>query len=148
MDAEQVTLGRALVRLRDDPAALDVVVTEAQLVSAVVDAAAHFAGSDASVAQAWLPESGPGVFTPGASEADDLAGFGVADPMGMLLTASLMLAEGLKRRSASRTLERAVGEAARRTTPASRETRSFTDAVLELMPQSRTDVEHFDGAWR
>ena len=59
----------------------------------------------------------------------------------MLLTASLMLAEGLKRRSASRTLERAVGAAAERPTS---DTREFTDAVIELMPQSRTDVEHFD----
>ena len=53
-----------------------------------------------------------------------------------------MLAEGLKRRSASRTLERAVGEVARR--HHAHDTRSFTDAVIELLPQSRTDVEHFD----
>ena len=29
-----------------------------------------------------------------------------------------------------------------------RDTRSFTDAVLELLPQTRTDVEHFDEVWR
>jgi hypothetical protein len=57
-----------------------------------------------------------------------------------------MLAEGLKRRSASRTLERAVDEVSRRETP--RDTRSFTDAVIELLPAARTDVEHFDEAWR
>ncbi|HXK15878.1 MAG TPA: hypothetical protein VNH45_15185, partial [Gaiellaceae bacterium] len=83
-----------------------------------------------------------GVFAPGTSDSDDVAGFGVVDPMGMLLTASLMLAEGLKRRSASRTLERAVGEVARRS--GSHDTRSFTDAVIDLLPASRTDVEHFD----
>jgi hypothetical protein len=55
-----------------------------------------------------------------------------------------MLAEGLKRRSASRTLERAVGEVARRSASRAHDTRSFTDAVIELLPQSRTDVEHFD----
>jgi 3-isopropylmalate dehydrogenase len=148
MDVEQETLGQALVRLRDEPASLDVVVTEAHLVSSVVDAAARLTGSQASVAQAWLPDRGPGVFAPGASESDDLAGFGVADPMSILLTASLMLAEGLKRRSASRTLERAVGDAARQSSPSSRETRSFTDAVIELLPQARTDVEHFDEVWR
>ena len=27
-------------------------------------------------------------------------------------------------------------------------TRSFTDAVIELMPQARTDVELFDGVWK
>jgi 3-isopropylmalate dehydrogenase len=143
LEVEEDGLGQALGRLRDRPESLDVIVTEAHLVSAVVDAAAHYAGSPSSVAQAWLPDHGPGVFAPGTSDSDEVAGFGVVDPMGMLLTASLMLAEGLKRRSASRTLERAVGEVARRRD--THDTRSFTDAVIEMLPQSRTDVEHFDG---
>jgi 3-isopropylmalate dehydrogenase len=145
LEVEESGLGAVLDRLRDDPTSLDVVVTEAHLVSPLVDAAAHYAGSPSSVAHAWLPDHGPGVFAPGASDSDDVAGFGVVDPMGMLLTASLMLAEGLKRRSASRTLERAVGEVARRSATGSHDTRSFTDAVIDLLPQSRTDVEHFDG---
>jgi isocitrate/isopropylmalate dehydrogenase len=145
LEVEESGLGAVLDRLRDDPTSLDVVVTEAHLVSPLVDAAAHYAGSPSSVAHAWLPDHGPGVFAPGASDSDDVAGFGVVDPMGMLLTASLMLAEGLKRRSASRTLERAVGEVARRSASGSHDTRSFTDAVIDLLPQSRTDVEHFDG---
>jgi 3-isopropylmalate dehydrogenase len=147
LEVEETGLGEVLDRLRDRPDSLDVIVTEAHLVSPVVDAAAHYAGSQSAVAQAWLPDHGPGVFAPGSSDSDDVAGFGVVDPMGMLLTASLMLAEGLKRRSASRTLERAVGEVARRTefrNSVSHDTRSFTDAVIELLPQSRTDVEHFD----
>jgi len=147
LDVEHTTLRDALVRLRERPESLDVLVTEAHLVDAIVDAAAAFAGSNAAVAQAWLPDEGPGVFAPGASEPSDVAGFGVVDPTGMLLTASLMLAEGLKRRSASRTLERAVGAAARRDHEA-RDTREFTDAVIELLPQSRTDLELFDEAWR
>jgi 3-isopropylmalate dehydrogenase len=142
LEVEETSLSEVLVRLRDEPETLDVIVTEAHLVSAMVDAAAHYVGSASSVAHAWLPDKGPGVFAPGTSEPDDVAGFGVVDPEGMLLTASLMLAEGLKRRSASRTLERAVGEVARRRV--SHDTRSFTDAVIELLPQTRTDVEHFD----
>jgi 3-isopropylmalate dehydrogenase len=147
LDVEEAQLGSVLVRLREEPGSVDVVVTESHFVSAVVDAAAHFAGSDASVAQAWLPDEGPGVFAPGRSEPDEHAGFGVVDPMGMLLTTSLMLAEGLKRRSASRTLERAVGEVARTPRFTSHDTRSFTDAVLDLLPQARTDLEHFDEVW-
>jgi len=142
LDVEQAGLGEVLVRLRDEPESLDVIVTESHLVSSMVDAAAHYAGSPSSVAHAWLPDKGPGVFAPGTAESDDVAGFGTVDPEGMLLTASLMLAEGLKRRSASRTLERAVGEVARRGSP--HDTRSFTDAVIDLLPQTRTDVEHFD----
>ena len=147
LDVEEASLAQALVRLRERPESLDVVVTESQFVDAMVETAAHFADSHASVAQAWLPNDGPGVFFPGASEPDDVAGFGVVDPRGMLLTASLMLAEGLKRRSASRTLERAVDAAARLEPPAGRDTRSFTDAVIELLPQSRVDLEHFDEVW-
>jgi isocitrate/isopropylmalate dehydrogenase len=147
LDVEEATLGETLVRLRDVPESLDVVVTEAHLVDAIVDAAAAFAGSHASLAHAWLPDEGPGVFAPGRTASDDEAGFGVVDPTAMLLATSLMLAEGLERRAASRTLERAVGAAVQRNT-ASRDTRGFTDAVIELLPQSRTDVEHFDEVWR
>src|SRR4029079_18882614 len=141
-DVEQAGLGEVLVRLRDEPESLDVIVTESHLVSAMVDAAAHYAGSPSSVAHAWLPDKGPGVFAPGTAESDDVAGFGTVDPEGMLLTASLMLAEGLKRRSQSRALERQVVEGARR--GSLRDTRSFTDAVIDLLPQTLTDVEHFD----
>lgn len=147
LTVEEAQLGEVLVRLRDRPHSLDVVVTEAHLVDAIVDAAASFAGSNASVAHAWLPDEGPGVFAPATSEPDEHAGFGVADPKAMLLAASLMLAEGLKRRAASRTLERAVAAASLQ--PGSRrDTQSFTDAVIALLPQTRTDVEHFDEVWR
>lgn len=142
LEVEHPSLGEILVRLRDDAASLDVVVTEAHL----VDALAEAAGSHASVAHAWLSDDGPGVFAPGRTAPDDVAGFGVVDPMAMLLATSLMLAEGLQRRSASRTLERAVGAAAHNAH--GHDTRAFTDAVIELLPQSRTDVEHFDEVWR
>jgi 3-isopropylmalate dehydrogenase len=147
LQVEELPLGATLVRLREHPESLDVVVTEAGLVSAVTDAAATFAGSGASVAHAWLPEDGPGVFAPRSSEPSENAGFGVVDPMGMLLTASLMLAEGLKRRAASRTLERAVGQVAGASSSETYDTRSFTDAVIDLLPQARTDVEHYDEVW-
>jgi 3-isopropylmalate dehydrogenase len=147
LEIGEASLGEALVSLRERPESLDVIVTEAQLVAAVIDAAAHFSRSRTSVAQAWLPDEGPGVFYPGSSEPDDIAGFGVVDPKGMLLTASLMLAEGLERRSASRTLERAVGAASKLNGSVAHDTRSFTDAVIELLPQARTDMEHFDEVW-
>ncbi len=147
LHVEEVPLGAALVRLREHPESLDVVVTEAGLVSALTDAAATFAGSGASVAHGWLPDEGPGVFAPRSSGPSDHAGFGVVDPMGMLLTASLMLAEGLKRRAASRTLERAVGQVARAPGAAEYDTRSFTDAVIDMLPEARTDVEHHDEVW-
>jgi 3-isopropylmalate dehydrogenase len=146
LEVEEASLGDALERVREHPESVDVVVTESHLVSVFVATVAHVAGSRSSVAQAWLPDEGPGLFAPGSSQPEDVAGFGVADPKAMFLTASLMLAEGLERRSASRTLERAVDAASRG--DATRDTQSFTDAVIELLPAARTDVDHFQEAWR
>ena len=118
-------------------------MTEADLVEPLTDAIAHLAGSSATVAHAWLAEEGPGLFLPGASDPADLAGFGVA-------RSDRDAADGLAaprgRAPAplgARTLERAVAAA-----PASSPgTRTFTDAVLALLPEKRTDVELFKEAW-
>jgi 3-isopropylmalate dehydrogenase len=147
MRVEHLTLGETLVRLRERPVEVDVVVTEPQLAPAVADAAAHLAGSVSTVVHGWLPESGPGLFTPGTCDSAEVAGFGVVDPTAMLLTASLLLAEGLERRSAARTLERAVDAVVRLNGSGPRGTRSFTDAVIDLLPEARTDVELYEEVW-
>jgi isocitrate/isopropylmalate dehydrogenase len=143
MVVDHRTVGETLVRLRQARCDLDIVVTEAELVEPVTDAAAHLGGSPATVADAWIAEEGPGLFIPGVSAPADDAGFGVSDPTAILLTLSLLLAEGLQRRSAARTLERAVAAA----TPVAAGTRSFTDAVLGLLPDVRTDFELFEEVW-
>jgi 3-isopropylmalate dehydrogenase len=143
MVVERRTIGEALVRLRETQCDLDVIVTEGDLVEPLTDAAAHLGGSPAAVADAWLADEGPGLFMPGAPAPEDLAGFGVADPTPILLTLSLLLAEGLHCRSAAHTLERAVAAAE----APGVETRSRTDAVLRLLPEARTDVEMFEEIW-
>jgi len=143
MLVERRTVGEALVRLRQAECDLDVIVTEADLFEPLTDAAAHLGGSPAAVAHAWLADDGPGLFMPGSSAPEDLAGFGVADPTAILLTLSLLLAEGLHRRSAAHTLERAVAAVE----PGGVGTRPVADAVLELLPEVRTDVEMFEEIW-
>jgi 3-isopropylmalate dehydrogenase len=140
LEVEYLTLGGVLTRFRDHPGTVDLVVAGRHLAGAIVDAAAHLAGSLHTVASAWLSETGPGLFAAHVVDADEVAGFGVADPAGTLLAASLLLGEGLGARSAARTLERAV-EAAEKD-PVS-DTRSFTDAVIARLPAVRTDTEHF-----
>lgn len=142
---EHLTIGEALIRLRKRPESFDVIVSDAHLACALVDHAAHLAGTTHAVASAWLSETGPGVFAPHVCDGDEVAGFGVADPAGTLLAASLLLGEGLGQRSAARTLERAVA-AAQKTNAG--DTRSFTDAVIERLPDARTDTELFEEAWR
>ena len=137
---EYLSLGGVLTRFRDHPGTVDLVVAGSHLAGAIVDAAAHLAGSLHTVARAWLSANGPGVFAAEVCDPDEIAGFGVADPAGTLLAASLLLGEGLGARSAARTLERAVAAAEEATVF---DTRSFTDAVITNLPAARTDTEHF-----
>lgn len=145
LDVEHLTLGELLTRFRDHPGTVDLVVAPGHLAGAIVDAAAHLAGSLHTVASGWLSATGPGVFAPHVCDADEIAGFGVADPVGTLLAASLLLGEGLGARSAARTLERAVAAAG---DAAALDTRSFTDAVIANLSGARTDTEHFQEAHR
>jgi len=147
MEVEHLSLGEALVALRDEAHRLDVVVADSGLAAGLADAAAHLHGTTATMAVALLPEEGPGVFAPAASEPVDVAGFGVVNPAGMLLTAALLLGEGLGRRAAARTLERAVGEVVRLNGSGPRGTRAFTDAVIARLPEARTDTELHEEIW-
>ncbi|MBV8079395.1 MAG: hypothetical protein JO186_03340 [Actinobacteria bacterium] len=140
LELEHLTLGQLLTRFSEHPGTVDLVVTPGYLAEAIVDVAAHLAGSLNTVACGWLAESGPALFAPHLCEADEVAGFGTADPVGTLLAASLLLGEGLNSRSAARTLERAVAAAERERTT---DTRTFTDAVIAHLPGARTDTEHF-----
>ena len=143
LEVEHVTLGGVLTRFRDHPGTVDLIVAPSHLAGAIVDAAAHLAGSLRTVASAWLPEEGPGLFAPQVTDASEVAGLGVADCAGTLLAASLLLAEGLGQRSAGRTLERAVAAVLTMNKTQSRKTRSFADAVIERLPEARTDHELF-----
>jgi 3-isopropylmalate dehydrogenase len=140
LEVEYLTLGGVLTRFRDHPGTVDLVVAPSHLAGAIIDAAAHLAGSLHTVASAWLSPTGPGLFAAQVCDSDEVAGLGVADPVGTLLAASLLLGEGLGARSAARTLERAVAAAEKDQVA---DTRSFTDAVIAELPAVRTDTEHF-----
>jgi 3-isopropylmalate dehydrogenase len=148
LEVEHLTLGEVLTRFRDHPGTVDLVVAGSHLAGAIVDAAAHLAGSLHNVASGWLSTSGPGVFAAQVCDDAEVAGFGVADPAGTLLAASLLLGEGLGARSAARTLERAVAAVADGPRPSVTTTREFTDEVIGNLSAARTDTEHFEEVWR
>jgi 3-isopropylmalate dehydrogenase len=146
---ERLSLSEALPLLMNTPERFCVVVTQQAHAELVSDLAAASRNGSRIVASGRLSQTGPGIFGPTHGSAPEIAGQGVANPSGMLLAASLMLGEGLGERAAARTLERAVSHALAsgvRTAdlnglgPAST-TRDFMDAVLDLMPSARTDVE-------
>jgi 3-isopropylmalate dehydrogenase len=147
LEVELLTLGAVLTRFRDHPGTVDLIVAPEHLAGAIIDAAAHLAGSLHTVATGSLSGTGPGLFAARSVDDGEVAGFGVADATGTLLAASLLLAEGLGQRSAARTLERAVA-AAEAERPVEADTRKFTDIVIEALPDARTDTEHFVEVWR
>ena len=135
---EHLSPGEVLALAGRAPERLDVVAADEVLVDAVTEATAALNDSQYRVACGWLPEHGPGLFAPAAVDASDVAGFGVTDPTAILYAASLLLAEGLGRRPAARTLERAVAALS-----AGADTRGSADAVIASLLNTRTDTELF-----
>lgn len=149
VQTECLSLAEALPLLMNEPERFCVVVTEQAHAQLLSDLAAASRNGSRIVASGRLSHTGPGIFGPTHGSAPDIAGQGIANPSGMLLAAALMLSEGLGKRAAGSTLERAVSHAIAagvRTpdlagTGLASTTRDFADAVLELMPGARTDVE-------
>ena len=153
---ERLSLAEALPRLATEPGSFCVVLTQRVFAEALSDMAAFSHDARRVVASGRLSQGGPGIFGPTHGSAPDIAGQGVANPSSILLAAALMLGEGLGERAAATTLEHALAEALEtgvRTADllgagVAATTRSFMDAVLELMPSARTDVEFVGGASR
>jgi 3-isopropylmalate dehydrogenase len=146
---EHVSVERVLPVLAADPARFDVLVTQELFAEALSNMAA-FAHEDVRmVASGRMSTSGAGIFGPTHGSAPEIAGQGVANPMAMLLAASLMLGEGLGERAAGETLERAVTDAIEDgvRTPdivvsgAAATTRQFMDVLIAGLPSARRDTE-------
>jgi 3-isopropylmalate dehydrogenase len=146
---EHVSVERVLPVLATDPARFDVIVTQELFAEALSNMAA-FAHEDVHmVASGRMSADGTGIFGPTHGSAPEIAGQGVANPMAMLLAASLMLGDGLGERAAAQTLERAVAEAIGggvrtpdlvESGPAAT-TRQFMDVLLAGLPSARRDTE-------
>ena len=144
-----LTLAEALPVLSTHPSRIDVLVTEGVLADALAEVPQAQPGGTRIAAAGALSPNGPGVFGPTHGPAHDIAGQGVANPSEMLLAASLMLGEGLGRRSAAQTLESGIASAlggSRRTADlagagVAATTREFADVVLGLLPSVRMDTE-------
>jgi 3-isopropylmalate dehydrogenase len=94
------------------PQHFDVILTENLFGDILSDEAAAVAGSIGLLPSASLGP-GPGLFEPVHGAASAIAGRGVANPTGALLTVALLLEHGLGRPGLARVLERAVSAALR-----------------------------------
>jgi 3-isopropylmalate dehydrogenase len=85
------------MQLVDDPGQFNVIVTENLFGDILSDESAMLTGSLGMLPSASLGDSAPGLFEPVHGSAPDIAGKGIANPLAMFLSASLMLRHGLGR---------------------------------------------------
>ncbi len=108
---EHVLVDTAAMRLITGPAWMDVVVTENMFGDILTDEASVLAGSMGMLPSASLGASGPGLYEPIHGSAPDIAGQGIANPVGTILSAALLLRHSLGLESEAAAIERAVDEA-------------------------------------
>ena len=98
----------AAMQLVRDPGQFDVILTSNLFGDILSDLAAMLTGSIGMLPSASLNNSGPGVFEPVHGSAPDIAGKNIANPIAMLLSASMMLKIGLNEEEAAENLETAI----------------------------------------
>jgi 3-isopropylmalate dehydrogenase len=111
VDLEHMLVDTAAMRLVASPARFDVVVTENMFGDILTDEASVLAGSMGLLPSASLGEDGPGLYEPIHGSAPDIAGQGIANPIGTILSAALMLRYSLRLETAAQKIEEAVEKA-------------------------------------
>ncbi len=126
------------------PHRFDVIVTDNIFGDILSDESAAFAGSIGVLPSASLGP-GPGLYEPIHGAAPDIAGKGIANPTGAILTVALMLEHAFKRRQVARAVESAAIAALRELrTPdvgGHATTEQVTEAVLRHLSWSRWSAE-------
>ncbi|MBA3319107.1 MAG: 3-isopropylmalate dehydrogenase [Gemmatimonadales bacterium] len=148
---EHLYVDFAAMRLVAEPARIDVLLTENLFGDILSDEAAVLTGSLGLLPSASLGD-GPGLFEPVHGSAPDIAGRGVANPIGAILSAAMLLRYGLELPEAADSVEQAVTAAlaaGRRSADIAREgepvlgTRAVGDEIarLVLLGKGRTVPE-------
>lgn len=108
---EHVLVDTAAMRLVNAPAGFDVLVTENMFGDILTDEASVLCGSMGMLPSASLGEGGPGLYEPIHGSAPDIAGKGIANPVGTILSAALLLRHSLHLEKEAATVEAAVDSA-------------------------------------
>ena len=107
---EHVLVDSASMFLISNPARFDVVVTDNMFGDILTDEASVLAGSMGMLPSASLGEGGPGLYEPIHGSAPDIAGKGIANPIGTILSAAMLLCYSLGLESEAAAVEKAVDE--------------------------------------
>jgi 3-isopropylmalate dehydrogenase len=107
---EHMLVDACAMRLIRRPADFDVIVTENMFGDILTDEASVIAGSIGLLPSASLSaaEMGLGLYEPIHGSAPDIAGKGIANPMGSILSIAMLLRHSLGLETEARTIEAAV----------------------------------------
>jgi 3-isopropylmalate dehydrogenase len=108
---EHMLVDTASMRLVTAPASFDVMVTENMFGDILTDEASVLAGSMGMLPSASIGDSGPGLYEPIHGSAPDIAGQGIANPVGTILSAALLLRHSLHLEQEAAAIEAAVDSA-------------------------------------
>jgi 3-isopropylmalate dehydrogenase len=108
---DHMLVDTAAMRLVTSPASLDVVVTENMFGDILTDEASVLAGSMGMLPSASIGEKGPGLYEPIHGSAPDIAGKGIANPVGTILSAAMLLRHSLVLPAEAKLVEDAVDRA-------------------------------------
>jgi 3-isopropylmalate dehydrogenase len=111
IELEHTLVDTASMRLITGPAWMDVVVTENMFGDILTDEASVLAGSMGMLPSASLGEAGVGLYEPIHGSAPDIAGKGIANPTGTILSSAMMLRYSFKLEKEAETVEKAVHQA-------------------------------------
>jgi len=107
---EHVLVDTASMRLITGPAYMDVIVTENMFGDILTDEASVLAGSMGMLPSASLGSSGPGLYEPIHGSAPDIAGRGIANPIGTILSSAMLLRFSLGLEAEAVSIENAVDQ--------------------------------------
>jgi 3-isopropylmalate dehydrogenase len=108
---DHMLVDTAAMRLITSPATLDVVVTENMFGDILTDEASVLAGSMGMLPSASVGDGGPGLYEPIHGSAPDIAGKGIANPVGTILSAAMLLRHSLGLAAEAAAIEAAVDRA-------------------------------------
>lgn len=107
---EHMLVDTAAMRLITGPATMDVIVTENMFGDILTDEAAVLAGSMGMLPSASLGAGGCGLYEPIHGSAPDIAGKGIANPIGTILSTAMLLRHSLGLENEAVAIEKAVDE--------------------------------------
>lgn len=111
VQVEHMLVDTAAMQLVMNPGRFDVLVTENMFGDILTDEAAVLAGSMGLLPSASLSASGPGLYEPIHGSAPDIAGQGIANPIGAILSAAMLARHSLRLPDTATAIERAVSQA-------------------------------------